>query len=211
MSLLLPASSPYPRIMLIRVSKPSPTAGNGGHFGIRAWFVCRGPLGPQEIRAEPMIAPNWIVLTVAPGASAPSRRAVARASSSVSNTSIEIPALLLVAHGKALEAHGPIASLNAGPSGPSELLLALEGRASLAVARRHRVQHPQPLRVPARRWWISERRRTAERQFESSLCQEPIFDGILGATVRAVIDRRRLHRVGMGPGVTSPKSRPFRV
>ena len=57
--------------------------------------------------------------------------------------------LLLVTHCKALEAHGPIASLNAGPSGPAELLLALEGRASLAVARRHRVQHQQPLRVPA--------------------------------------------------------------
>jgi hypothetical protein len=27
-------------------------------------------------------------------------------------------------------------------------------------------------------------------QFESSLCQGPIFDGILSATVRAAIDRR---------------------
>lgn len=36
-------------------------------------------------------------------------------------------ALVLVAHCKALEAHGPIASLNAGPPGPAVLLLALEG------------------------------------------------------------------------------------
>ena len=27
-------------------------------------------------------------------------------------------------------------------------------------------------------------------QYESSLCQDPIFDGILGAPVRAVVDRR---------------------
>jgi len=40
-------------------------------------------------------------------------------------------ALVLVAHCKALEARGPIASHSAGPPGPAALLLALEGRASV--------------------------------------------------------------------------------
>ena len=38
-----------------------------------------------------MTSPNWMVPTVTPGASAPWGGEVARASSSVSNTSIEIP------------------------------------------------------------------------------------------------------------------------
>src|SRR5580692_2038638 len=38
-----------------------------------------------------MTSPNWMVRTVTPGASAPSGGGVARASCSVSNTSIEIP------------------------------------------------------------------------------------------------------------------------
>jgi hypothetical protein len=45
-------------------------------------------------------------------------------------------ALVLVAHCKALEARGPIASHSAGPPGPAALLLALEGQASSAVTRR---------------------------------------------------------------------------
>ena len=51
---------------------------------------------------------------------------------------------MLVAHCKALEARGPIASHIAGPPGPAALLLALEGRASVAVARRLPAlrQHP---------------------------------------------------------------------
>jgi hypothetical protein len=47
-------------------------------------------------------------------------------------------ALVLVAHCKALEAHGPIASHSAGPPGPAALLLALEGRASANTLRARR-------------------------------------------------------------------------
>ena len=43
---------------------------------------------------------------------------------------------MLVAHCKALEARGPIASHSAGPPDPAVLLLALEGQASSAVTRR---------------------------------------------------------------------------
>jgi hypothetical protein len=39
----------------------------------------------------------------------------------------------------------------------------------------------------------------------------PHLDGILGATPRAVVDRRGCVEFVWGPGVTSPKSRPFRV
>jgi hypothetical protein len=55
-------------------------------------------------------------------------------------------ALVLVAHCKALEARGPIASHSAGPPGPAALLLALEGRASVAVARRLPAPHQHPHR-----------------------------------------------------------------
>lgn len=53
-------------------------------------------------------------------------------------------ALVLVAHCKALEARGPIASLNAGRPGPALLLLALEGQASKAVTRPLPAQHQHP-------------------------------------------------------------------
>lgn len=66
---------------------------------------------------------------------------------------------MLVAHCKALEAHGPIASLNAGPPGPAELLLALEGRASTAVAQRLPGSAPTTLskkRQSVRPWLFSK-------------------------------------------------------
>lgn len=54
---------------------------------------------------------------------------------------------MLVAHCKALEARGPIASPSTpGPAGPAALLLALKERASEAVTHRHRTRtgtHPQ--------------------------------------------------------------------
>jgi hypothetical protein len=53
-------------------------------------------------------------------------------------------ALVLVAHCKALEARGPIASHSAGPPGPAALLSALEGRASVAVTRRLPATHQHP-------------------------------------------------------------------
>ena len=56
--------------------------------------------------------------------------------------------LMLVAHCKALEACGPIASPSAGPAGPAALLLALEERASTAVTRQHRTRTRRPSRTP---------------------------------------------------------------
>jgi hypothetical protein len=50
-------------------------------------------------------------------------------------------ALVLVAHCKALEACGPIASHSAGPPSPAALVSALEGRASVAVTRRLPAPH----------------------------------------------------------------------
>jgi hypothetical protein len=67
---------------------------------------------------------------------------------------------MLVAHCKALEARGPIASHSAGPPGHAALLSALEGQASSAVTRRlpalHQhpgpaVDHPDPSREGSRR------------------------------------------------------------
>ena len=51
---------------------------------------------------------------------------------------------MLVAHCKALEARGPIASHSTGPPGPAALLSALKGQASIAVTRRLPAlrQHP---------------------------------------------------------------------
>jgi hypothetical protein len=66
-------------------------------------------------------------------------------------------ALVLVAHCKALEARGPIASHSAGPPGPAALLLALEGRASVAVARRLPAPHQHPHRHQQHQEWINER------------------------------------------------------
>jgi hypothetical protein len=68
-------------------------------------------------------------------------------------------ALVLVAHSKALEARGPIASHSAGPPGPAALLLALEGRASVAVARRLPAPHQHPHRHQQHQEWINERQK----------------------------------------------------
>jgi hypothetical protein len=53
-------------------------------------------------------------------------------------------ALVLAAHRKVLEARGPIASHSTGPPGPAALLLALEGRASVAVTRQLQALHQHP-------------------------------------------------------------------
>jgi len=65
-------------------------------------------------------------------------------------------ALVLVAHCKALEARGPIASHSAGPPGPAALLLALEGRASVAVTRRLPALHQHPHERQHHQDWINE-------------------------------------------------------
>ena len=65
---------------------------------------------------------------------------------------------VLVAHCKALETRGPIASHSAGPPGPAALLLALEGRASVAVARRLPAPHQHPHRHQHHQYWINEHR-----------------------------------------------------
>ncbi len=59
----------------------------------------------------------------------------------------QVSTLLLDAHCKALEAHGPIASPNAGPPDPVALLLALKGRASVTVARQLPGSAPTTLAV----------------------------------------------------------------
>ena len=64
---------------------------------------------------------------------------------------------MLVAHCKALEARGPIASHSAGPPGPAALLLALEGQASSAVTRRLPALHQHPHRHQHHQQWINER------------------------------------------------------
>ena len=68
-------------------------------------------------------------------------------------------ALVLVAHCKALEARGPIASHSAGPPGPAALLLALEGQASVAVTRRLPATHQHPHRHRHDQEWINERQK----------------------------------------------------
>ncbi len=65
---------------------------------------------------------------------------------------------MLVAHCKALEARGPIASHSAGPPGPAALLLALEGRASVAVTRRLPATHQHPHEHQQHQEWTSEHR-----------------------------------------------------
>jgi DDE domain len=65
---------------------------------------------------------------------------------------------VLVAHCKALEARGPIASHSAGPPGPAALLLALEGQASVAVTRRLPALHQHPHRHQHHQGWINEHR-----------------------------------------------------
>jgi hypothetical protein len=67
-----------------------------------------------------------------------------------------VQALVLVAHCKALEARGPIASHSAGPPGPAALLLALEGRASVAVTRRLPAPHQHPHGHQQHQEWINE-------------------------------------------------------
>src|SRR5437867_929087 len=67
-------------------------------------------------------------------------------------------ALVLAAHCKALEARGPIASHSARPPGPAALLLALQGRASAAVARRLPALHQHPHERQHHQEWINEHR-----------------------------------------------------
>lgn len=70
---------------------PDSTPGPWGQFGVGVRLCATCLSRPAEGQAEPMTSPNWTVPSVTPGASAPSGGAAARASSSVSNTSIETP------------------------------------------------------------------------------------------------------------------------